>query len=433
MTEVDVVVVGGGPAGLAAATQLRALGIGRVVLLERESVCGGAARHCGHPAFGLREMRRLLGGWEYTRRLEHKAREAGVDIRTHHTVRGVSPQLVLDVLTPDGRSRIASRRIVLATGARETPRSARLVGGERPLGVMTTGALQSYIYLEKLVPFRRPLIVGTELVGLSSLWTCRSHGIKPVAVAEMAEAPTARWPLSLFPALLGIPRHFGTEIIEIQGRPRVEKVMLRDASGEILEIACDGVLFTGQFVPEHTLARAIGLQIDGPAGTLVVDQFGRTSDPRIFAVGNGVRAVETAGWCWQEGLTIAGCVHCDLTDGLPAAGSGTIIRSGDGVRFVVPAQVWPSHALGFKTLQLRLARSVTGRLMVRSKTRLLLSQRVSSKPERRILLPTNALSSDGRDGLTVSVETTDNLLGSPLVSRHAAKAPLPERGKESSR
>lgn len=151
----DVAVIGGGPAGLAAATRLRELGVEKVILLERDGACGGATRHCGHPAFGLRETRRLMTGGRYAARLEAAARARGVDIRTRHAVRAVAGGVHLDVISPAGRGEIDADRVVLATGARESPRSARLVGGERPLGIMTTGTLQSCLYLEGLRPLDR--------------------------------------------------------------------------------------------------------------------------------------------------------------------------------------------------------------------------------------------------------------------------------------
>lgn len=389
MTEaVDIAVIGGGPAGLAAATRLRDLDAGKVVVFERESSCGGATRHCGHPTFGWREMRRLVGGPRYAERLEATARAAGVDIRTGHTVRAIEGEIELDVLTPNGRRRVAARRVLLATGARESSRSARLVSGERPLGILTTGALQSHVYLEKLRPFRRPVIVGTELVALSSLLTCRTHGIAPAAVIEPGPRPVARWPLSLFPKLLGIPCHVGAEIVDIQGSPRVEQVVVRLADGRSLTIACDGVLFTGQFVPETTLAKALGLEVHPTSGVLAIDQFGRTSRPRIFAAGNGIRPVETAGWCWSEGRAVADALVADLKGLLPAAGTGVEIRVGAGIRFATPSRIWGgAHDVGLGEIQLRLQDRLSGRITIRSKGREIWSHRLRSGAERRILLP----------------------------------------------
>ncbi|MBF3290031.1 pyridine nucleotide-disulfide oxidoreductase, partial [Pseudomonas aeruginosa] len=140
-------------------------------------------------------------------------------------------------------------------GARETPRSARLLGGDRPLGVINTGALQAYLYLQGLKPFERPLIVGTELVSLSAVMSCRRAGIRPVAMLERNARATARWPLSLFPRLCGVPMHFSSELLEIEGRGRVEAARVRLGDGRVERIACDGILLSGRFVPESSLVR----------------------------------------------------------------------------------------------------------------------------------------------------------------------------------
>ena len=403
---VDVAVVGGGPAGLAAAATLRAAGAATVVVLERDAQCGGAAGHCGHRTFGLRETGRLLSGAHYIERLVDAAMAAGVSIRTQHTVRALEEGPALDVVSPQGRLRLSARRVILATGARETPRSARLVSGDRPLGVLTTGALQEFVYRERLLPFRRPVIVGTELVGLSSLLTCRKHGIRPVAVIEGAPGPLARWPLTMFPALLGLPQYFGVEILEIQGGSRVEAVSIRDGTGQIRRIECDGVLFTGRFVPEWTLAEAAGLLRTPRTAALPVDQFGRTADPRIFAAGNGVRAIESAGWCWSEGRTVAACVMADLSGRLPAPETGTNIEAGPGIRFATPSRVWPGAAgLGFRHLQLRLSERFDGRLIVRQQGRSLWHRTLRSSAERRILIPIAQLGFPETGGtLTLTLE-----------------------------
>lgn len=427
--------VGGGPAGLAAATALRAAGAGRVVLLERDAQCGGAAGHCGHRTFGVREAGRLLTGSGYARRLVAAALAAGVDIRTHHTVRAIEDGPTLDVLSPGGRTRIAAGRIVLATGARETPRSARMVSGSRPLGVLSTGALQEYVYRERLLPFRRPVIVGTELVGLSSLLTCRKHGIRPVAVIETASRSIARWPLPLFPLLLGIPRHLGAEILDIEGEPRVEAVVIRDRSGQVRRIGCDGIVFTGRFVPEWSLAAAAGL-LDRPrTGALPVDQFGRTANRHIFAAGNGVRPIETAAWCWNEGRTVAACVMADLAGQLPAPETGTAVETGPGLRFVTPSRIWPIAAgPGSKHLQLRLSDRFRGRLVARHQGKVLWQRTLSSTAERRLLLPIGKLLPFAAGGtVTVTLEP-DGLQAPHLSSGGEPARPLPGRlGREALR
>jgi thioredoxin reductase len=307
----DVAVIGGGPAGLAAATELKRLGAGAVVLLEREAVLGGIPRHCGHSPFGMREFGRILGGGDYTARLAERAASAGVDIQLRTSVVAIKPEAV-DAATPDGLLAFATRRILIATGTRETSRAGRLLPGQRPVGIVTAGALQDYVYLRHLVPFRRPVIVGSELVTMSSLLTCRHAGIHPAALVEDEPGPRIGWPIAMFPTLLGTPSYYRTTIDDIFGTARVEAVRLRHADGTTRDIECDGVLLTGHFTPESSLARLAGLAIDPATGGPAVDASGRTSRPDIFAAGNVRHRVRTAGHCWSEGVRTARAVAASL-------------------------------------------------------------------------------------------------------------------------
>jgi thioredoxin reductase len=396
----DVAIVGGGPAGLGAAIALRDRGVGGVIVLERETEAGGTPRHCDHPPYGLREFGRLMTGPAYARRLVGQALAKGVDIRPRHGVVALAPGGVLTVATPDGPLIIAARRVVLATGARETPRSAALVSGERPLGVINTGALQACLHLEGLRPFTRPVIVGTELVALSALWTCVRHGIRPLAVIEAGERPTARWPLGLFPHLLGAPVHFRSAISQIIGAPRVSHVEVSGDDGRRRTIACDGVLFTGRFLPETALARAGALVLDAGGGGLGIDQFGRCSDPAYFGAGNVLGTIETAGWRHREGRAIGARVADDLEGRLPAPAPGLAVRAGPGVAWVTPQWLYPGSPPGaLDKLQLRarwprLGAPGLGLLTARQGDRVLWTARVSTRPERRLLIPLQQLALD---------------------------------------
>lgn len=310
--EVEVAVVGGGPAGLSAAIALAKAGIARIALLEREPEAGGVPRHCGHPPFGMREFGRILTGPGYATRLGQAAKEAGVDLRTRHSVVALREGGRLDVATPEGRLVVTARRVVLATGMRESTRAALAVGGTRPLGEMNTGALQAYLHLEGLVPFRRPVIVGTQWVGLSAVSTCLRHGIRPVAVVEAGPRPAATWPFSLLPRLASIPLHLGTTVLAVEGRARVEAVTVRLDDGTTRGIACDGVVFTGRFVPEATLARTGRLTLGAQSGAPVRDASGRSSDPRVYIAGNVSAEAKSAGWCFRDGARIAAHVAADL-------------------------------------------------------------------------------------------------------------------------
>jgi len=408
MTEMivtDVAIVGGGPAGIAAALALRGRGVGRVTILEREADAGGVPRHCGHPPFGMREFGRVLTGPAYARRLAEAARQAGVEIRTGLSVTALRPGARLDATTAAGLVEIAAGRVILATGARESSRAARLISGDRPVGVITTGTLQHEVHIEKMLPFRCPVIVGTELVSLSAVATCRKVGIRPVAVIEAADRPTARRPLDLFPRLLGIPMHYRTTIAEIRGRGRVEAVAIRLADGSMRELACDGVLLTGRFTPEAALVRPSHLVLDDGSGGPAIDQFGRCSDPAYFAAGNLLRPIETAGWSYREGARIGTMVADDLAGLLPPCEASTTIMRGANVKLAVPQRLVASgHTGSLASLQIRVEAATTGPLVARAGSQVLWRRPGRLLPERRILIPLSTLQGPRTAGGTIIIE-----------------------------
>jgi NAD(P)H-nitrite reductase large subunit len=246
----------------------------------------------------------VLSGATYVRRLVDRASTAGVDIRLRHSVTGLEGTTV-QAMSPDGSTSIVARRVVIATGIREASRAGLLMPGQRPLGVLTTGALQDYIHLRNLAPFRRPVIVGSELVTMSAILTCRSGDIRPVAIIEDEARPRVGYPTGLFPRLMGIPVHYRTTIEDIIGTRRVEAIRLRHGDGSTLLVECDGVLLTGRFTPESSLARMSGIMIDARTGGPAVDTTGRTAADGVYAAGNVLRAVRTAGQCWSEGRRVA--------------------------------------------------------------------------------------------------------------------------------
>ncbi len=316
--EYDVVIIGAGPSGLAAAMELKKAGIRNLTVLEREQQAGGIPRHCGHPPFGIIECRRILRGPAYARRLAQSAAAAGVEIQLGVSVTGLHPGGMLSVISASGPLAIKARRVLLATGTRETPRSARLVSGGRPLGICTTGVLQSMFHLKQLVPFRQPVVVGTEIVAFSALLTCKKAGIRPVAMLESSPHPSTPWPLSRAGRIFGVPLRLSTRIVGIRGKERVRAVRIVEGQGEQEEISCDGVLFTGLFIPESSLARQAGLRLDDTRGTPLTDRFGRCSDPVYYATGNLVHhPVKMAGGCWLAGRRTGRNIARDLAGGLP--------------------------------------------------------------------------------------------------------------------
>jgi len=417
---VDVLIVGAGPAGLAAAARLREFGVARVVVVEREPEAGGIPRHCGHSPFGMREFRRVLSGPAYARRLAKTAAGLGADIRLLHSVMDIDRNGVATVATPQGVIAIAAFRIILATGARESTRAGRLFGGDRAAGIMNTAALQSYVHLYGKRPFRKPVIVGSELVSMSAIATCLTAGIRPAALVESRRFPLARYPFALFPRLAMVPVHYGSIVESINGAGRVSSVSIRSLDGASRDITCDGVVVSGRFLPDAALAALVGIEIDPGSGGPSVDQHGRSTHPHIFVAGNLLRAVETAGWCWSEGRRVAAQVARDLAH--PAGTSAPVlqtIRHSPMLKYVVPQRVALDGGDGQGIhFQMRVNDVFQGVLEIGQGGRLLAAKGIASAPERRI-------------GLGLALDRLDAGAGEiTFTSRARARDGTPVDGQE---
>ena len=262
----EVAIVGGGPAGLAAAIELRRRGVGDVVVVEREAEPGGIPRHARHQGFGLRDLRRALSGPAYARRYADLARRAGADLLTETMVTGWGGEGMLELTGPGGRSTLSPAAIVLATGCRERPRSARLVPGSRPAGVMTTGMLQQLVYLQRLPAGRRALVVGAEHVSFSAIVTLAHGGARTIALTTELERHQSLAAFRLGARLrYRVPVWTRLRVSAIRGRERVEAVELTELdSGRTRRVACDTVVFSADWIPDHELAVAAGHRA-GPA------------------------------------------------------------------------------------------------------------------------------------------------------------------------
>lgn len=386
MMQADVAIVGAGPAGLAAAAHLGLMGVKRIVVIEREPEPGGIPRHCGHSPFGLREFRRVLGGASYARRLAARAERAGATILCRTTVTALHPGPELALAGPDGVRRLAARAVLLATGTRESSRVQRMIGGAKPGGILTTGALQGLVHLNHQRPFLRPVILGTELVAFSALLTCRQAGMLPVAMIEPGERVIARAGSALLPRLTGVPVMLGTRIVEILGRDRVEGVLVDGPRGP-REIEADGVVLTGAFRSEAPLMAAAGMALDPRSTGPEIDVFGRLDEPGYFAAGNLLCPVETAGHCWASGRRVADAIAAHLTGGLPDPHLGMPLRIvSESIRFAVPQRIFPAGPGAHDAIQLRVTHPVSGELQLSQGGDLIARKRLHAQPERRITL-----------------------------------------------
>ncbi|MFF2944106.1 NAD(P)/FAD-dependent oxidoreductase [Streptomyces niveus] len=361
---VDVLVVGAGPAGLALASRLAATGEAGVEVVDREDEPGGVPRHCLHAGFGTRDLRRPMTGPAYALHWADAAVRAGATLRTGVTVTGWSgapatDSLAVDVTSPAGLERITARAVVLATGARERPRSARLVPGTRPAGVFTTGELQRTVRLHRRPVGRRALVVGAESVSYSAVRTLREAGVEVVAmVTELPHHQVS--PATALDARLrhGVPLLVGTRVGELLGRGRLSGVVLRRADGRSTTVACDTVVFTGDWIPDHELARLGGVTLDRATRGPAVDGSFRTDRAGVFAVGNLLRGIEPAGTAAREGLLAAGPVLRHLTAGTAPA-SRVPVQVEAPLRWITPSRLDPADP-----------RVATGGFILRTETRL---------------------------------------------------------------
>jgi thioredoxin reductase len=314
--EADVLIVGAGPAGLAAAVELKKRGVAGVIVLDREKDAGGMPRHCHNPSFGLPDLHRILSGPAYARRYAQLARAQGVTLLTETTpIEWHAGDNVVVTTSPGGLSTISAQAVLLATGCRERPRHARLVAGSRPPGIYTTGSLQQVVYTNKQRPGTRALVVGAEHVSFSAVETLAKAGCRTVAMvtehASHQTYPLFRWWVG---ARRRAPIHTQTRVIRINGRTAIESVDCVDLqSGATRSIACDTIVFTGDRIPDHEFARLGGVAIHPASNGPRIDQLLRTSRHGVFAAGNLLRGAATAGAAALEGRHAAAAIHAFLS------------------------------------------------------------------------------------------------------------------------
>jgi glycerol-3-phosphate dehydrogenase len=314
---VDVLIIGAGPAGLAAAIGLKKMGIRDVLVVDRESEAGGMPRLCHHTGFGRADLYRMYSGPRYAKYYRELAEKAGVEICTSTTItdwksiaEDGDESRKLGFTSPKGLGEIEARAILLANGVRERPRSARLIPGTRPQGIFTTGSLQRFVYQEHLPVGKRAVIVGAELISLSALLTVMHAGAKcEMMVTELPRHqiyfPYLPMKWALADILTRTPIVANTRVTNIFGQRRVEAIELTYTNGQTEIVECDTLIFTGDWIPEHEMARLGGLVIDeGTRGPQVDAEF-RSSVKGVFAAGNLLRGVATADHCALEGQRAA--------------------------------------------------------------------------------------------------------------------------------
>lgn len=340
----EVLIIGGGPAGLTAAATLAPRLRGEVLVLDRESTAGGIPRHSDHPGYGIRDMKTFISGPAYARRLVDSAIAAGASVRTKIMVTGWAAERTVETTSPEGRQRITARAIILATGARERPRAARLIPGDRPSGIYTTGELQNLVHLYQRRPGTHAVIVGAELVSWSAALTLRQANCRPVLMTSTYRRPESYAAFSIPGRLaLRVPVATRTRVVRIVGKGRVQAVELENLDTGIRRtVACDTVVVTGDWIPDHELARAADLEMDPNTRGPLVDATQTTSTSGIFAIGNLVHPVDTADIAALDGRAVAAPVMSYLHGRHSETAAGTRILPGSHLKWISPGILTPA-------------------------------------------------------------------------------------------
>lgn len=357
----DVLVIGGGPAGIAAAAGARGAGADRVILVERNDELGGILLQCVHSGFGSVRYKRDLPGPAYAARVIREAEASGFEVRLGESVLDLTPGLAAYACSARGGFvEYRARAVVLAMGCRERTRPQVGIAGDRPAGVLTAGAAQRMVNVEGWMPGSRFVVLGSGDIGMIMARRLVIEGAKVEAVLEARPYLTGlRRNYVQCLEDFGVPLELSSTVTRVIGRKRVEAVevarvdgAMRPVPGTERIIPCDALLLSVGLIPENELSRGAGVELDPLSGGPLVDDLLETSVPGIFAAGNVctihdlVDRVSEAGALAGRSAALRAREQAKPGAGAPATPDDAVpLAPGDGIASIVPQRFSPARAL----------------------------------------------------------------------------------------
>lgn len=344
---VDVLVIGGGPAGLAAAIAAKENGIDNLLILEREQNLGGILRQCIHNGFGLHRFGEELTGPEYAQRDIDRVMELGIPVQCGTTVLSVSENRVVRCISKAwGLQTICAKAIVLAMGCRERPRGALGTPGSRCAGIYSAGTAQRFVNLEGFMPGKRCVILGSGDIGLIMARRMTLQGAKVLACVELMPYSSGL-NRNIVQCLedFDIPLYLSHTVVDIQGKDRLTGVTVAQVDenrkpipGTEKQFDCDTLLLSVGLIPENELSIGAGVQLSGITGGAEVDDTLQTNLPGIFACGNVLHVHDLVDHVSREAMN-AGLSAASYAKGQMQRESAWNVRDGQGVRGTVPQKI----------------------------------------------------------------------------------------------